>query len=144
MRARSTQRCALQPPSTCRRCAKRPSVCTTGTRCAPCWRTSWCRTADAARVPRATRLVRAMHPPRPRLILAVLAFAAWLAPLAVARAADTCPRPEPGSAVPEARDLHSTAGVLQLDLSVHNVKEPDGSVRYCYLLGDGTQSPTLR
>jgi len=78
------------------------------------------------------------------LILSVIAFAAWLAPLAVARAADACPRPEPGSAVPEARDLRSSAGVLQLDLSVHNVKEPDGSVRYCYLLEDGTPSPTLR
>ena len=85
-----------------------------------------------------------MQARRPKLILAVIAVAAWLAPLAVTRAADTCPRPEPGSAVPEPRDLRSSAGVLQLDLSVHNVREPDGSVRYCYLLGDGTQSPTLR
>jgi FtsP/CotA-like multicopper oxidase with cupredoxin domain len=85
-----------------------------------------------------------MQARRPKLILAVSALAAWLAPLAVTHAADTCPRPEPGSAVPEPRDLRSTAGVLQLELSVHNVKEPDGSVRYCYLLGDGTQSPTLR
>jgi FtsP/CotA-like multicopper oxidase with cupredoxin domain len=85
-----------------------------------------------------------MQARRPKPILAVSVLAAWLAPLAVTHAADACPRPEPGSAVPEPRDLRSAAGVLQLDLSVHNVKEPDGSVRYCYLLGDGTQSPTLR
>ena len=57
---------------------------------------------------------------------------------------DPCPRPAPGSAVREPRDLRSQDGVLQLDLSIHNYQERDGSVRYCYLLGDGTQSPTLR
>jgi FtsP/CotA-like multicopper oxidase with cupredoxin domain len=34
--------------------------------------------------------------------------------------------------------------MLTLDLSIRNVQEPDGSSRYCYLLPDGTQSPTLR
>jgi FtsP/CotA-like multicopper oxidase with cupredoxin domain len=59
-------------------------------------------------------------------------------------AADPCPRPAPGSLVPEPRDLRSRDGVLQLDLSIHDYQERDGSVRYCYLLVDGGQSPTLR
>ncbi len=59
-------------------------------------------------------------------------------------ARDWCPRPAPGSLVPEPRDLRSRNGVLDLALTIHDVKEKDGSVRYCYLLPDGTQSPTLR
>jgi FtsP/CotA-like multicopper oxidase with cupredoxin domain len=31
-----------------------------------------------------------------------------------------------------------------LDLTMRSQEEPDGSVRYCYLLPDGSQSPTLR
>ena len=57
---------------------------------------------------------------------------------------DGCPRPAPGSVVPEPRDLRSRNGVLELDLTIRDFKEKDGSVRYCYLLPDGTQSPTLR
>jgi FtsP/CotA-like multicopper oxidase with cupredoxin domain len=57
---------------------------------------------------------------------------------------DPCPRPAPGSVIPEPRDLRSHDGVLQLDLSIHDYQERDGSVRYCYLLADGAQSPTLR
>lgn len=59
-------------------------------------------------------------------------------------AAELCPRPPPGSEVPEPRDLRSQSGVLKVDLTVHNYKEKDGSTRYCYLLADGAQSPTLR
>ena len=33
---------------------------------------------------------------------------------------------------------------MKLELTIHNFKEKDGSTRYCYLLADGTQSPTLR
>jgi FtsP/CotA-like multicopper oxidase with cupredoxin domain len=57
---------------------------------------------------------------------------------------EPCPRPAPGSAVPEPEDLRSQNGILKVDLTVHNYKEKDGSTRYCYLLADGTQSPTLR
>ncbi|WP_243405294.1 multicopper oxidase family protein [Solimicrobium silvestre] len=57
---------------------------------------------------------------------------------------DLCPRPQAGSAVPEPEDLRSQNGVLKLDLSIHNYRQQDGSTRYCYLLPDGTQSPTLR
>ena len=63
---------------------------------------------------------------------------------AALEAADPCIRPAPGSAVPEARDLRSEHGVLKLDLQIRNQREPDGSVRYCYRLADGTESPTLR
>jgi FtsP/CotA-like multicopper oxidase with cupredoxin domain len=59
-------------------------------------------------------------------------------------ALDPCPRPASGIAVPEPQDLRSEHGVLRVDLTVRNHKEKDGSVRYCYLLADGTQSPTLR
>jgi len=37
----------------------------------------------------------------------------------------------------EPRDLRSRNGVLRLDLTIHNHREADGSVRYCYLLDDG-------
>jgi FtsP/CotA-like multicopper oxidase with cupredoxin domain len=57
---------------------------------------------------------------------------------------DPCPRPAAGSAVPEPEDLRSQNGVLKVDLTVRNYTEKDGSVRYCYLLADGNQSPTLR
>jgi FtsP/CotA-like multicopper oxidase with cupredoxin domain len=55
-----------------------------------------------------------------------------------------CPRPESGSDVPEPGDLRSRGGVLRLDLTVRNHREKDGSTRYCYVLPDGSQSPTLR
>jgi FtsP/CotA-like multicopper oxidase with cupredoxin domain len=58
--------------------------------------------------------------------------------------AEPCERPSPGSPVPEPRDLRSQDGVLKLDLSIHTHTESDGSSRFCYLLPDGTQSPTLR
>jgi FtsP/CotA-like multicopper oxidase with cupredoxin domain len=57
---------------------------------------------------------------------------------------DPCARPAPGSAVTEPMDLRSEHGVLKLDLQVRNHREADGSVRYCYRLPDGTESPTLR
>jgi FtsP/CotA-like multicopper oxidase with cupredoxin domain len=59
--------------------------------------------------------------------------------------ADVCPRPSPGAALPEPRDLRSQHGVLTLNLSIHVQVQPDGSTRYCYLAADGTtQAPTLR
>jgi FtsP/CotA-like multicopper oxidase with cupredoxin domain len=82
-------------------------------------------------------------------LLAVLHLGAALMSLALgARAApaeeDPCARPAPGSAVTEPKDLRSEHGVLKLDLEVRNQREADGSVRYCYRLPDGTESPTLR
>ena len=57
---------------------------------------------------------------------------------------ELCPRPPPAGAVPEPRALRSRDGVLSVELSIRNQREPDGSVRYCYQLPDGTPSPTLR
>ena len=57
---------------------------------------------------------------------------------------DFCRRPAPGSVVPEPPDLRSRNGVLQVDLTVRNHRESDGSVHFCYMLADGAQSPTLR
>ena len=57
---------------------------------------------------------------------------------------DVCPRPSPRSVVPEPQDLRSQKGTLEIDLTVRNATQPDGSVRYCYLYKDGSQSPTLR
>jgi FtsP/CotA-like multicopper oxidase with cupredoxin domain len=82
-------------------------------------------------------------------LLAALHLGAALMSLTLgARAApaeeDPCARPAPGSAVTEPKDLRSEHGVLKLDLQVRNHREADGSVRYCYRLADGTESPTLR
>ena len=57
---------------------------------------------------------------------------------------DVCIRPAAGSAVDEAQDLRSQNGVLEVDLAIHNQKQPDGTTRYCYLTHDGKPSPTLR
>ncbi len=57
---------------------------------------------------------------------------------------DFCVRPEPGSAVPEPLDLRSRDGVLQVDLAIRNSRQPDGSIRYCYVTPDGALSPNLR
>jgi FtsP/CotA-like multicopper oxidase with cupredoxin domain len=46
--------------------------------------------------------------------------------------------------VPEPEDLRSENGVLQVDLTVRNERQKDGSTRYCYVLPDGSESPTLR
>ena len=82
-------------------------------------------------------------------LLAALHLGAALMSLTLgARAAPAeegpCARPAPGSAVTEPKDLRSEHGVLKLDLRVRNHREADGSVRYCYRLADGTESPTLR
>jgi FtsP/CotA-like multicopper oxidase with cupredoxin domain len=61
-----------------------------------------------------------------------------------AAAAELCPRPAAGSAVAEPHDLRSRDGKLEVALTVRNVKEADGTLRYCYLLPDGSEAPTLR
>ena len=57
---------------------------------------------------------------------------------------DVCPRPAIGSAVPEPEDVRSQNGVLSIQLTVRNQREKDGSTRYCYIYGNGVQSPNLR
>jgi FtsP/CotA-like multicopper oxidase with cupredoxin domain len=81
-----------------------------------------------------------------RAIYLVFTWSIACAPILAAEvtAQDPCFRPPPGSAVPEPTDLRSKDGVLKIDLSIRNFRDADGSTRYCYLLGDGAQSPTLR
>jgi len=57
---------------------------------------------------------------------------------------EPCPRPVPGSAVPEPEDLRSTNGVLKVELTIHDSKQSDGTTRYCYIDAKGRESPTLR
>jgi FtsP/CotA-like multicopper oxidase with cupredoxin domain len=56
----------------------------------------------------------------------------------------SCPLPASGATVPEPEDLRSHDGVLQVDLTVRNFTEPDGTVRFCYFDANGNRSPTLR
>jgi FtsP/CotA-like multicopper oxidase with cupredoxin domain len=70
-------------------------------------------------------------------------FASRLAP-AAAGGVNPCTRPAIGSEVPEPEDLRSRDGVLKLRLTVRNQRESDGATRYCYVLGEGVQAPTLR
>ena len=56
---------------------------------------------------------------------------------------DPCMRPV-GRTVADPPDLRSRDGLLNVDLAIHNHREADGSIRYCYTLADGTQAPTLR
>jgi FtsP/CotA-like multicopper oxidase with cupredoxin domain len=55
-----------------------------------------------------------------------------------------CSRPSERSVVPQPQDLRSRNGVLQVDLTIRNYSEAGGSVRYCYIDGNGNQSPNLR
>jgi FtsP/CotA-like multicopper oxidase with cupredoxin domain len=57
---------------------------------------------------------------------------------------DACVRPQPGSEISEPQELRSHDGVLELDLAIHDQKQPDGTTRYCYVTSDGKLSPTLR
>jgi hypothetical protein len=57
---------------------------------------------------------------------------------------DVCPRPAPGAVVPEPEDIRSENGTLQVDLHIRNQRESDGSWRFCYVLGNNAQAPTLR
>jgi FtsP/CotA-like multicopper oxidase with cupredoxin domain len=62
---------------------------------------------------------------------------------------DPCTRPAAGSTVADPQDLRSRDGILEVNLAIHNHREADGSIRYCYTLdkpglADGAQAPTLR
>lgn len=79
-----------------------------------------------------------------RLARAALFSWALAGGAALAGAHELCPRPAPGSSLPEPPALHSEHGVLRLDLTLRKERAPDGALRYCYLTADGAQSPTLR
>jgi FtsP/CotA-like multicopper oxidase with cupredoxin domain len=83
-----------------------------------------------------------------KLILGSLTLLLWTAGNSALFAKDavqeSCPRPPAGSAVEQPEELRSSEGVLKVDLSVRNERRQDGSARFCYVLSDGNQSPTLR
>ncbi len=79
------------------------------------------------------------------IALGSVIFLTWPGRLGAAELqGDICARPTAGSAVPEPVDLRSQGGVLKVDLTIHNSTEADGSARYCYIDGNGNQSPNLR
>ena len=51
-----------------------------------------------------------------------------------------CPRPDQGSIVQDPEELRSQHGVLEAELTAHNVAEPDGATRYCYSDAAGRES----
>lgn len=78
---------------------------------------------------------------------AVLCFAPTAAIVqaqAQAPVQEACPRPPAGSAIPEPADLRSENGVLKVEVHFRNERDASGHMRYCYLFGDGVQSPNLR
>src|SRR3984885_4523640 len=82
------------------------------------------------------------------LVFATLAFLSSLPIGSFAGAQEVagsrCPRPGVGSTVGEPAELRSRNGELRVDLSLRNEREPDGTTRYCYIDGNGDESPTLR
>ncbi len=79
------------------------------------------------------------------LAIALIACPGWGAIAWASEAShDICPRPAPGATLEDPEDLRSQNGVLTLDLTARNEIQKDGTTRFCYLLADGSQSPTLR
>jgi FtsP/CotA-like multicopper oxidase with cupredoxin domain len=56
----------------------------------------------------------------------------------------TCLRPVPGAAVRGPAELRSANGTLRVDFSLRSSVDVYGLTLYCYIYGDGIQSPTLR
>ena len=80
----------------------------------------------------------------PLIAIVGLSIAPSHANLYAQSVSEPCPRPVPGSTVPEPEDLRSTNGVLKVEFTVHDSKQSDGSTRYCYIDAKGRESPTLR
>src|SRR5208282_4297756 len=88
------------------------------------------------------------------ILVSALAVCAAQAPLASGQAAggraaenlqsQTCPRAVEGSTIAEPADLHSENGVLKVELAFRSYREANGSMRYCYVSKDGSESPNLR
>jgi len=77
------------------------------------------------------------------VLLAVLSAVCFAPVCSGKEPPDICSRPSPASPVLEPEDLRSHDGVLKVDLTIHN-QDADGSTRYCYIDGNGNQSPNLR
>ncbi len=68
------------------------------------------------------------------LFLQVCAFAQGVGP---------CPRFAVGSSVTPPEDLFSQGGVLTVNLSYQTTVDQNGNTLFCYMMADGTESPTL-
>jgi FtsP/CotA-like multicopper oxidase with cupredoxin domain len=55
-----------------------------------------------------------------------------------------CLRPLPGATIKQPAELRSANGSLRVDFSLHTTVDVYGLRRYCYIYGDGIQSPSLR
>jgi len=76
-----------------------------------------------------------------------ISIALYLYPLplpAQKAAGEVCARPQAGSVVTEPADLRSKDGVLDINLVAEDARESDGRTRYCFVDGDGRESPNLR
>ena len=67
-----------------------------------------------------------------------------LACVAMGQQAPVCPRPGPGALVTPPPELRSSNGMLRVDFSLRTGVDVYGLTLYCYVYGDGVQSPTLR
>ena len=72
------------------------------------------------------------------------AIVLFLAGTVPGQQAPVCPRPVPGAAVRGPAELRSSNGTLRVDFSLRTSVDVYGLTRYCYVYGDGVQSPTLR
>jgi FtsP/CotA-like multicopper oxidase with cupredoxin domain len=78
-------------------------------------------------------------------IAASVLLVLWQLPLhAEQKEQELCPRPQIGSVVQEPTDLRSKNGVLEVELTVANTMESDGTTRYCYTDAAGNEAPNLR
>jgi FtsP/CotA-like multicopper oxidase with cupredoxin domain len=55
-----------------------------------------------------------------------------------------CPRPHVGALAIPPNDLYSSGGLLKVEFSFQTYTDIHGRKFYCYIAGDGSQSPTLR
>jgi FtsP/CotA-like multicopper oxidase with cupredoxin domain len=78
------------------------------------------------------------------VLFSSLCFAGLHPTLLAHGAAESCPRPSPGSTVTEPANLRSRDGALKVELTARNEKQKDGSMRYCFVDTEGRESPTLR
>jgi FtsP/CotA-like multicopper oxidase with cupredoxin domain len=72
-----------------------------------------------------------------------LALALSVPQAAAAVTPATCPRYTAGSTIIEPKDLFSSHGILRVDLTYRTRVDEFGNTLYCYMMDDGTQSPTL-
>jgi FtsP/CotA-like multicopper oxidase with cupredoxin domain len=57
---------------------------------------------------------------------------------------EVCPRPSTAAPIPEPEDLRSENGVLKVEFSFRSEMDAHGRTRYCYIDGNGIESPNLR